>query len=728
MTLVTERPPQKAGELTDGALPDGPLQDPVLQDPVLQDVFDPPTNAWRVTRAAGARVLVDAATYFGALRNAMIAARRRIVIVGWDVDSRTRLVGAEPPTDGFPETLGAFLTALVERTPGLTVKILVWKSPILYTLERQPDVEVELQWRTPPQIEFAFDDELPSGSAQHQKIVVVDDAIGFSGGIDLTIRRWDTSEHALDDDRRVDPAGKPYAPFHDVQMAVTGETAQALAEHVGERWRVATHQTLPPLDMADAPAVAALGEPDFRDVSIAIARTWPTDGDVAGIREVEALFGAMIDAAERSVYIENQFLTCLPIAERLLQRMRERPELEALIVAPQKHHTWIEHQTMQNGRVRFIDVFRQAGLGDRVSLLACEVGDDERREAKMIHAKVMIVDDRLLRVGSANLANRSMGADSELDLVLAADRPEDRATVRRIRDDLIAEHCGCTGKSVGKAIDEHGSLLAAVASTGDRCRLVEVDDEEAPSVGMEWIADPDRPLTEMEPMGGSGGRRRWRWIAAGALVLGIVLAGLAWEYSDAAGLADPRRLADMLSSLPGGISGGLIVAGIFVLAGFVAFPVTLLIGATAIAFGAWPGIGYAAFGALASALCTYVIGRLLGPDLLRRRMGPRMTRLREAVSKRGVLAVAGVRLLPVAPFSIINLLAGAFRIPVVDYTIGTALGLCPGLILLTALGDRLVAAIREPTIWSVMLLVAALLAWALMSFGLQVLISRWRRS
>lgn len=726
LSLVSERRAPEAGEAQDVRKPQDVFEPNDVFEP--QDVFDPSRNVWRIVRAEAAHVLIDAADYFGALRRAMLSARQRIVIVGWDVDSRTKLIGAEPPGDGLPEELAPFLTALVERTPGLTIKILVWKSPLFYTLDRQAEVEVVLQWGTPDAIEFAFDDELPSGSAQHQKIVVVDDALAFSGGLDLTIRRWDTREHALDDARRVDPAGKPYPPFHDIQMAVTGEAAKALADLVADRWRAATHETLQPLEASPHVPDMGIEAPDFRDVRVAIARTMPLAGD--GVREVEALFGDMIDVAEHAVYIENQFLTCLPIAERLVRRMQQRPELEVLVVAPLKHHTWIEHTTMQNGRVRFIDVFRQAGLSDRIALLACEVGGDDRREAKMIHAKVMIIDDRLLRVGSANLANRSMGADSECDLVVDAERPADRATVRRIRDGLIAEHCGCTAASVGRAIDETGSLLAAVSHAGKGCRLVDVDEEEATAVGMEWIADPDRPLTEVEPIAGlSGGRgrRQWRWLAAGALVGAVALAGLAWHYSNGAGLADPRRLADVLETLPGGVVGGVLVAGIFVLAGLVAFPVTLLIGATAIAFGAWPGLPYAAGGALASAMVTYGIGRLIGPDVLRRRMGPRMTRLREAVSERGVLAVAGVRLLPVAPFSIVNLIAGAFRIPVVDYAAGTLLGLAPGLVLLTALGDRLLAAVREPTPWRVLLLVAVLAAWALMSFGLQVLISRWRR-
>jgi phospholipase D1/2 len=696
-----------------------------------EELFVAGRNVWRVAHADSAHVLVDAADYFGMLRRSLLAARRRVVVLGWDFDSRTPLVGTNPPDDGLPEELGPFLTALVTRTPSLSVKILVWKSPLPYALEREPALATTMQSRTPPRIEFAFDDELPSGSAQHQKIVVIDDAVAFCGGLDLTIRRWDTREHRPGDARRVDPAGVPYAPFHDVQMLVTGDAAAALGVLASERWLQATDEALPPLERSGLPAWPGPAEPRFRDVAVGIARTVPAVEGVAEVREVQALFEDMIAVAERSIYIENQFLTCLPVAEALAARMRERPELEVLIVAPMRHHTWIEHTTMQNGRLQFIDVFREQGLGDRIALLGCEVSRGGECDAVMIHAKVMIVDDRVLRVGSANLANRSMGADSECDLVLVAGGRADRRTVREIRDGLIAEHCGCSREAITAAIDASGSLLAALPTAGDGCRLVPVDREDAMNVGIAWLADPDRPLSEIEPLASLGGGERprggrRRWIATVAIVAACALAGIAWQFSGVAALADPQQLADQLGELPRGVFGALLVAGVFVLAGLVAFPVTLLIAATAIAFGAWPGVAYAAFGALASATATYTIGRTLGPDALRNRMGPRLTRLREAVTERGVLAVAGVRLLPIAPFSIVNLIAGAFRIPVFDYLLGTLIGLLPGLVLLTALGDRLAATLREPTMLRVVLLLAVLVAWGLLSFGLQGLISRWR--
>src|SRR3954467_11358589 len=95
---------------------------------------------------------------------------------------------------------------------------------VLYSLERELFPIVALGWLTPRRIRFCLDEDLPAGASHHQKIVVVDDAVAFCGGLDVTTRRWDTAEHRLDDARRVDPAGLPYRPFHDVQAVIDGRT------------------------------------------------------------------------------------------------------------------------------------------------------------------------------------------------------------------------------------------------------------------------------------------------------------------------------------------------------------------------------------------------------------------------------------------------------------------------------------------------------------------------
>ena len=127
-------------------------------------ILAPNRNIWRLERAERAAILIDAARYFGALREALIKARSSVFVIGWDLDSRTRLVGESgPPPDHYPETFVEFLSALVQERPQLLVHLLVWDYSILYALEREPFPTMSLGWRTPPRIRYCLDDDLPPG-------------------------------------------------------------------------------------------------------------------------------------------------------------------------------------------------------------------------------------------------------------------------------------------------------------------------------------------------------------------------------------------------------------------------------------------------------------------------------------------------------------------------------------------------------------------------------------
>ena len=404
----------------------------------------PNHNVWRIERAARAAVLIDAAAFFEAVRGACLKAERSIFVVGWDIDSRTQLVGADGrPADGLPSSFADFLSDLVRTRPDLHVHLLLWDYSLLYAGERELLPRLSLGWRTPERVTLCIDNSVPFGSSQHQKIVVVDDAVAFSGGLDLTIRRWDTTSHSAENRQRVDPSGHPYRPFHDVQMMVDGAAARALAQLARERWCRAN---------GGVPQVEPHGDPwpetvraDFTDVDVGIARTQPRyDGEDA-IREAETLFVDSIDLAEREIYIENQFLSSPLIADRLADRLGRCPELEVVIVAPRSHNSWVERHTMRNGRIRFWRRVHAAG-GNRVRLVYPAVEQGGHATDTMIHSKVMVVDDRFLRVGSANMNNRSMGADTECDLAIEARSDRERTAILEIRNRLLGEHCGVAGR------------------------------------------------------------------------------------------------------------------------------------------------------------------------------------------------------------------------------------------------------------------------------------------
>jgi phosphatidylserine/phosphatidylglycerophosphate/cardiolipin synthase-like enzyme/uncharacterized membrane protein YdjX (TVP38/TMEM64 family) len=703
-------------------------------------LLEPGRNAWRVTTAPRVAMLPDGATYFGALRETMLNARHSIHVVGWDIDSRTRLVGDTPPNDGLPEELGAFLSALVERRPGLSVKLLLWDYSMLYALERELLPALHLRWNVPEAVELCLDNKTPFGASHHQKIVVVDGLVAFSGGLDLTIRRWDRNAHDPSDPARVDPAGKPYPPFHDVQMAVDGEAAAALAELVQDRWNRACDECLDPagpVAPGHDPWPASL-EPELRDATIAIARTEPAHDGEPEVREVEALFLDMIGSAERMIYVENQFLTCGRIARALIRRMKERPALEALLVAPKTHHTWLEHRTMLAGRIRFMRALRRAGLGKRARLVFPHVENGGIESEVMVHSKVMVVDDRLLRIGSSNLCNRSMGTDTECDLMVEARDAGQRAAVARIRDRLIAEHTGVPREAVAARIQATGSILQAVESlSGGGKSLRDVEDGDAPARSVlpmiEKAADPRRPIEAGEFLSDYLGHpdvvppsgRPWPLLVRAAIMLlPVVLLILLWKMTPVASYMTPEAMRNALTA--GGSWGPAVSVGLFLLLGFVAFPVNVLILGTAAAFGTWPGLAYAAVGAMASAAATYWAGRKLGPNLLRRVLGPRINRVSQSVNRNGILAVTTIRLLPVAPFTLVNLVAGAMRIRFLDYMVGTALGLMPGIALLSLVGEGVSRILENPTPRNIGMLCLVLGAWAGITWGLQKLFRRLR--
>lgn len=714
-------------------------------------ILRPGETVWTIARAERAAALIDAAAAFGAMRAAMLKARRRILVVGWDIDSRTPLVGEDEPADGLPRELGPFLTALVERRPKLKVDLLLWDYALLYGFERELLPEVKLDWSTPRQIRARLDDVLPIGASHHQKLVAVDGALAFCGGLDLAIRRWDTRAHALDDDRRRDPDGARYRPFHDAQMVVDGEAAGALAALADARWRQAEggYAAAPKLPKAAAPERRRRApppepdlwpeglEPDFRDVAVGIARTRPAFAGAPAIREVEALYVASVEAAERTLYIENQFLTRDSVVRAIVRRLEDVPALEVLIVAPNVHQSWLEEHAMNAGRRRFMALIRDSGFADRVRLVFPALPDDPTGEGVMVHAKLMIVDDRLLRIGSANLNNRSMGLDTECDLAIEAGSQAERDAVRRIRDGLIAEHAGVSPEEVAEAIVREGSLfsaLDALSSEGRRLAPIDlgpaVDGELARRIGE--LADPERPIATpafgAEMFAGQPAQRAltrtMKLVLLGAAIVALVAL---WRFTPVSDYTDPSALVARLEALSAGPLAPLLVVAAFVLGGLVVFPVTVLIAVTGMMFAPGPALAIATTGVLLSAGATYFVGRALGRKALEKRMGRRTRDISKALADRGVIAVAALRMLPVAPFTLVNLVVGASRIGLVDYLIGTALGMAPGLVMLTLLGTQLADVLTSPEPRELLLLGLAVAGWLALSVGLQVLVYRLKK-
>jgi uncharacterized membrane protein YdjX (TVP38/TMEM64 family) len=141
------------------------------------------------------------------------------------------------------------------------------------------------------------------------------------------------------------------------------------------------------------------------------------------------------------------------------------------------------------------------------------------------------------------------------------------------------------------------------------------------------------------------------------------------------------------------------------------FPVTIMILATAFIFGPISGFLYSLFGCLLAAVVTYGIGWLLGRKVVSRLAGSKLNRLNRRLARHGVLVVMTARIFPVAPFTVVNLVAGASHIRFYEYVLGTIIGMTPGITAATIFERQLEAAIRKPDLYSlaVLAVIAALI-------------------
>lgn len=672
----------------------------------------PGDTVWRRCKARRVAVLNDAAAYFAALRDALLEAQDLVYIIGWDIHSETRLVGASGRADdGLPEQLGPFLRALVHRQPALRINILVWDFVSFYAAEREWNSASKFTADTNGRVQFHLDATLPFGSAQHQKFVCVDGSLAFAGGLDLTIRRWDTSDHCADHALRCDPQRKPYPPFHDVQCLVDGDAAAWLFDLAEERWRAAGQQTHErrPLKRIRWPANVPV---DAEHIPVGIARTEVVCPAGSTIREVERSLIAAIRSATNFVYIENQFTSAIKIARELAEQMLRVPSLRVLVVAPKLHSSWLESQAMQNGRGAFIGCFSAAGVADRIRFVYPVSRSGNIEAAVMVHSKLIIVDDRILRIGSANLNNRSMGADSECDLIFEAASDQHRDFIGSVRHRLIGHFSGLDEHTVAQNEDRLFCLLDEVSRADGAKTLREVESSVLTSklaTMVQPVADPERPL-HLE----RAASRMWRTkTVIGIVSIAVALFGLAmaWSYTSLGDFANAGRISTLLSAYSQSIWGPAFAIAAFVVGGLVVFPVLVLIAATAAALGPWLGFVTALAGVLLSAFVLFVIGRAVGRERLQQLLGRRAARIQERVVGKGILAVVVIRMIPIAPFSVVNVVAGASTLPLRDFLVGTLLGMTPGILAMAVLGAQIADLARNASWSNILLLTLAFLGW-----------------
>ncbi|ADJ28583.1 VTT domain-containing protein [Nitrosococcus watsonii] len=699
----------------------------------MMSFFKPGNNCWRLEQATRAAFLIDGAAYFKAFRSAVEQAEHSILILGWDINSRLRLVRDEP-SDSLPETLADLLNTVVSRRRKLQAHVLCWDFAMIYALEREWLPIYQLDWRTHHRLHFEMDDQHPVGASHHQKVVVIDDTVAFAGGLDLSKWRWDTPEHRPNDERRIDSDGNPYPPFHDVQMVVEGPAAAALGDLARERWYRATGQrlSLPPPTSPNQGTTPWPRKvvPNLENISIAIARTEPKFKNYPEIREVERFYLDAIAAAQRFIYIENQYFSAHKIKKALATRLQEPQGPEIILILPLKTGGWLEQNTMDILRWRVLKALVSIDKYDRLRVY-CPVAPGLNNQCIMVHAKVLIIDDELARVGSSNLSNRSLGLDTECDLALeAGDNPSVAASIAEFRNRLLGEHLNVSPRQVAQAIVQQESLIAAIEQLRGPGRTLNTFKAYTPPEGHDWLPDarfidpecsidPDQFASQIIPPEQRQPASRQLIFSSLMLIIPLALAA-AWRWTPLGEWLDLQTAISIIKGLKESPEAPLLVLGVYLLASLIAIPLTLLIVATVIIFGSLTGFTYALISATLSALLTYGLGRLFGRRTVRQLAGKRLNRLSRRLAQQGTLTMLAVRLIPIAPFTVVNMVAGASHIRFRDFTIGTLLGLIPGTLAIAIFIDRVVTTMRNPTPLSF-----AILGVVLMLLGLSVLGIRW---
>jgi phospholipase D1/2 len=286
------------------------------------------------------------------------------------------------------------------------------------------------------------------------------------------------------------------------------------------------------------------------------------------------------------------------------------------------------------------------------------------------------------------------------------------------------------GVSPEKVAQEHlaeRSLVKAIEKLRDGKRTLGILDGSVSQalddmIPAAAIIDPERPLSPDELMKQfipAGTRRR---AVPGLLRLAVILLGLAslavvWRSTSLQTFIDYDTISNWIPTLIDSPFAPLWIAGVFTVATLVLAPVTLLIIATGATFGPVLGFLYGLCGSVISAMVHYGLGRIAGKETVRRIAGSRLGRVQRQISRHGFLSVLFARIVPIAPFAIVNLVAGAMQVRVRDFLLGTLVGMSPGISAIVVLGNQLQRALQDPGIGNITLLMGlasffALLGWA----------------
>jgi phosphatidylserine/phosphatidylglycerophosphate/cardiolipin synthase-like enzyme len=479
----------------------------------MGQILRPGHNCERVEPVQASGVLIDARDYYLAVHEALLAARRTVLISGWQFDSEVPLIrGNDTKNLSAPSELLPLLEHITKENAELQIYILAWDFSFVFAKEREWLQRVKFDWMTNEGIRFVFDGMHPSGASHHQKLVVCDGEIAFTGGIDLCDARWDDSTHTLDNPLRFKLDGDLQKPYHDVMAYCTGPVVRSIERLFCERWQRATGEALAlppasgtPIEHVPGRALELAVPVQCSEVAISLTFGEHEASGTPKVEQIKALHEDAIASAEHLIYIETQYFTSRAIYAALVERLKaDRSKLEVVVVLPMGADTPKENFALGATQQWVLSSLRQiAEQHGHAIRIVCSVAtrEDGTPAPTFIHSKVLITDNRLMTIGSANVTNRSMSFDSELNLVWECREDGSLAgSIARVRSRLLSEHAGIDYEA---AFEKTAGLTARIDQLigHSKLRLRELPDspDSIPQTPLlEQAFDPEKALTDLE--------------------------------------------------------------------------------------------------------------------------------------------------------------------------------------------------------------------------------------
>lgn len=417
----------------------------------MKRILRPGINCMGIYGVRQSGLIVDSRDYYLAFYEAAKRAKHYIVIAGWQFNSNVTLLRGKD-AEGLGDTrLLPFLNQLCDNNPELNIYILAWDFAEIYLTKREWFQEWIFNRTANKRIHFRFDDRHAIGASHHEKFVVIDGVLAFVSGTDICADRWDDRRHLADNPNRKNPKDEPYEPYHDIQSCHVGPVAQELVKLFKVQWEKSGGGMLDLIiNYEDYLGEVRLTLPiAANEVAISRTRAKTIIPSQDSVQEIRNLYIDALGAAEKLIYIENQYFSSGDVYRALMDRLRskDRSRLQIVVILPKGQHSLMETIAFEIPQAKklksLMNVISSKGHSIGVYYSVAEPRD--RNVPVYIHSKLLIVDDRFLTMGSANLSNRSMGLDTELNISWEAYSEEHEGviqSIRKARASLLKEHTG----------------------------------------------------------------------------------------------------------------------------------------------------------------------------------------------------------------------------------------------------------------------------------------------